>query len=195
MTDKAGTKVRTRDPERKEKILDAAVTLVAKKGYHAVSLAEIGAEAGIVGSGIYRHFENKAAILVELFERVIDHLLSEQEAAADSDEDLRKVFAKLIADQVEFVVGSRDIAVVYHHEISNLPEADRRRLRRKQRVYLEGWVHLLQELRDGMDDATARTIVHAAIGAIQSTLFHNVGLPDDRMRAVLTNAATAVLRS
>lgn len=195
MTDKAGTKVRTRDPERKEKILDAAVTLLAKKGYHAVSLAEIGAEAGIVGSGIYRHFENKAAILVELFERVIDHLLSEQEAAADSDEDLRKVFAKLIADQVDFVVGSRDIAVVYHHEISNLPEADRRRLRRKQRVYLEGWVHLLQELRDGMDDATARTIVHAAIGAIQSTLFHNVGLPDDRMRAVLTNAATAVLRS
>jgi hypothetical protein len=36
-------------------------------------------------------------------------------------------------------------------------------------------------------------LVHAAIGAIQSTLFHNSGLADDRLRGLLTDAAWAVL--
>ncbi|MDT7736680.1 MAG: hypothetical protein QOK09_49, partial [Mycobacterium sp.] len=31
----------------------AAADLVARKGFHAVSVAEIGAAAGITGSGVY----------------------------------------------------------------------------------------------------------------------------------------------
>jgi hypothetical protein len=85
------------------------------------------------------------------------------------------------------------LAQVYHNEINNLPEEDRRRLRRKQRLYLEEWVHLLDELRDDLGDTECRAVVHAAIGAIQSSLFHTVGLPDDRLRALLTGAARAVL--
>ena len=42
-------RTRTRDPERKERILAAAADLIAQKGYHAVSIAEIGAAAGITG--------------------------------------------------------------------------------------------------------------------------------------------------
>jgi AcrR family transcriptional regulator len=42
---------RARDPERREKILRAAAELFAGRGYHAVSVADIGAAAGIVGSG------------------------------------------------------------------------------------------------------------------------------------------------
>lgn len=186
---------RTRDPARGEKILDAAAGLMAERGFHAVSLADIGAAAGIVGSGVYRHFAGKAAILVELFERVIDQLLADQQAIVESETDLRVAFEKLIEGQVEFVVGQRAIAQIYHNEIANLPDPDRRRLRRKQRIYLEGWVHLLEEQRSDLDDASARSLVHAAIGAIQSTLFHNVGLPDDRMRVLLAQAARAVLLS
>ena len=48
---------RRRDPARKDRILAAAADLVARRGYHAVGMADIGAEAGIVGSGIYRHFD------------------------------------------------------------------------------------------------------------------------------------------
>jgi AcrR family transcriptional regulator len=64
--------VRTRDPARKERILAAAADLVASSGYHAVSMADIGAAAGITGSGIYRHFASKSALLVALFDQAID---------------------------------------------------------------------------------------------------------------------------
>jgi AcrR family transcriptional regulator len=54
---------------------------VARKGFHAVSISEIGAAAGITGSGVYRHFDSKSAVLVALFDRAIDDLLREDAAA------------------------------------------------------------------------------------------------------------------
>jgi AcrR family transcriptional regulator len=185
--------IRTRDPARKEKILEAAAELVSRSGFHAVSMADIGLEAGITGSAIYRHFGSKSAILVALFDRVIDNLLQEEKRTLEESSDLEVALNSLIKGQVEFVVRDRAIAQVYHNEIRNLPDNDQVRLRRKQRLYVEEWVHLLREVRNGLDDVTARTLAHAAIGAIQSTLFHNVGLPEDRLREILTTAASAVL--
>jgi AcrR family transcriptional regulator len=158
-------------------------------------MSEIGAEAGVTGAAIYRHFDSKSAVLVALFDQVIDRLLAQAQEIARADADPADALSRLIAGQVEFVVAERELAQVYYHEIHNLPEADRRRLRRKQRLYLEEWVHLLTELREDLPDTEARGVVHAAIGAIQSALFHNSGLPDDRLRRLLAASAEAVLRS
>jgi AcrR family transcriptional regulator len=185
--------VRTRDPERKTRILAAAADLVARKGFHAVSIAEIGSAAGITGSGVYRHFDSKSAVLVALFDRVIDDLLRDEQHILDGTTDLGRALDLLIAGQVEFVVGDRELAQVYYNEINNLPEEDRRRLRRKQRLYLEEWVHLVNEQRAELSDTDARAVVHAVIGAIQSPLFHNTGLHEDRLRVLLTEAARAIL--
>jgi AcrR family transcriptional regulator len=183
---------RIRDPARKEKILDAAAGLLAENGYHAVSMAEIGERAGIVGSGIYRHFGSKAAILVELFERVIDDLLEQGRSAVEGTTDLAKALDELVKGQVEFVVFKRHLAQIYHNEISNLPREDQVRLRRKQRQYLEEWVHVVGELKHTGEPET-RTRVYVAIGAIQSVLFHPVALTTDELVAMLNQSARAIL--
>jgi AcrR family transcriptional regulator len=187
------TRVRTRDPDRRNRILVAAADLVARKGFHAVSIAEIGAAAGITGSGVYRHFDRKSAVLVALFDQIIDDLLRDEHEILASGADLSAALDRLIAGQVEFVVGDRELAQVYYSEINNLPAEDRRRLRRKQRLYLEEWVHLISELRGDLSDGDARTVVHAVIGAIQSPLFHNTGLVEDRLRELLAEAARAIV--
>lgn len=158
-----------------------------------MSIAEIGAAAGITGSGIYRHFDSKSAVLVALFDRVIDGLLREEQKILETTSDLRLALDLLVAGQVDFVVTDRELAQVYYSEINNLPEQDSRRLRRKQRLYLEEWVHLVSELREELSDTEARAVVHAAIGAIQSPLFHNTGLVEDRLRELLIESARAVL--
>ncbi len=180
---------RIRDPARKEKILEAAAALIARGGYHSVSMADIGAEAGITGSGIYRHFDSKAAILVAIFDRVIDELLTDERRIVDTQPDTGRALDLLIAGQIEFVVGSRAIAQVYHREIANLPAEDRGRLRRKQREYVEDWVRVVKELRPALDDEYVRTLVHAAISGIQSSLFHRVGLPEEQLRPLLADVA------
>jgi AcrR family transcriptional regulator len=185
---------RTRDPARKQRILDAAADLMARYGFSSVSMEDIGGAVGITASAIYRHYDSKIAVLTAMFDRVIDQLLSEgQRFAGHPDAEPLDALRQLVDGQIAFVVDDRDIAQVYYREIANLPEADRRRLRRKQRLYLEDWVHLLTELRPGLDDSAARTIVHCAIGAIQSTLQHSAGLPDDRLRDLLRRSALAVL--
>jgi AcrR family transcriptional regulator len=186
--------VRTRDPRRRDKILEAAADLISSRGFHAVSMADIGAEAGITGSGIYRHFESKASILVALFDEIIDDLITEQASVLGGMGTAREFLGGLVERQVDFVVGKRELARVYYNEILHLPETDRVRLRRKQRMYVEEWVHLICEVDPDLSDSRARSIVQAAIGAIQSCLFYRVGLSPVDLTDVLTTAAHQVLR-
>jgi AcrR family transcriptional regulator len=181
----AATRPRVRDPDRKQRILSAAAALGARRGFHAISLADIGAEAGIVGSGIYRHFGSKTAILVALLDQVMDRIANggaEIIAAGGSD---GFVLSQLVRDQIAVAIEDREILAVYHREAHTLPEEDRRRLRRRQRHYIEDWVHLLAPLRTDLADGELRLAVHAAIGAIQSTLFFRSGLPRDQLAARL----------
>ncbi|WP_370329398.1 helix-turn-helix domain-containing protein, partial [Mycolicibacterium hippocampi] len=55
--------------ERRERILASAAELIAERGYHAVSMADIGIASGVVGPAIYRHFDSKGDLLAALFER------------------------------------------------------------------------------------------------------------------------------
>jgi AcrR family transcriptional regulator len=185
--------VRVRDPGRRDKILQAAVELIARRGYHAVSLADIGAAAGIVGSGIYRHFASKSAILVALLDQVMARLMDNAASVVASGMDDTQVLAALVADQVAFAVHDRYLVRLYQREVHTLPEADRRRLRRLQRHYVEEWVHVLAGLRPELTDGQARAIVHASIGAIQSGASYNSGLPPDQQQALLGGIAQACL--
>ena len=185
--------VRTRDPARKERILSAAADLVARRGYHAVGMADIGAAAGVTGAAIYRHFESKSAVLVALFDRVIDQLLDNAGRIVEEARDVRAALTLLVRDQVRFAIEDREVPVVYMNEINNLPDEDRRRLRRKQRLYLEEWVHVLRELRPELTDTETRAIVHAAIGVIQSVLHYRSDLPKKRLAELITSTAHAAL--
>jgi AcrR family transcriptional regulator len=185
---------RTRDPARKERILSAAADLVARNGFSAVSMEDIGDAVGITASAIYRHYDSKSAVLVAMLDRVVDKLLADGQAiAAAGLADPRDALARLVGGYIDFVLGDRDAAQVYFREIAQVPPEDRRRLRRNQRLYVEEWVLLLTELRPGLDDPEARALVHAAIGVVQSTLWYSAGLPDGRLRVLLREAALRVL--
>ena len=184
---------RTRDPDRRDRILRAAASLLAERGYHAVSMADIGGAAGIVGSGVYRHFESKSAVLLALLEEVMERLLASAADAVGSGRPDREVLAELVRGQVSFAVDEGQLVRLYQREVHTLPEADQRRLRRMQRHYLEEWVHTLRELRPELVDAGARARVHAAIGAIQSAVTWNAGLPRAELGALLTECAERCL--
>ena len=184
---------RRRDPERKDRILEASAELIADRGYTAVGMADIGAAAGIVGSGIYRHFPSKAAILAALLGKVMDSLEAAAGGIAAAYCDDREALTALVRTHVRVTIADRPLMSVYHGETHNLAEDDLRRLRRMQRRYIEEWVSVVAPLRADLADAEVRLIVHAAIGTIQSILFHNSGLPPQRLAELLHTAAHACL--
>lgn len=186
-------KQRVRDPERKARILAAAARLGARRGFHAISMADIGAEAGIVGSGVYRHFDSKTAILVAMLDQVLDRLTDRAGEILQAAGGDGWMLSELVRDHIEVTLGQRDVFTVYHFELHTLPDADRRRLRRRQRHYIEDWVHLLAPLRPDLADTELRLAVHAAISAIQSTLFFHSGLPAERLTELLERMAHGCL--
>jgi AcrR family transcriptional regulator len=184
---------RRRDPDRRQRILAAAAELVAERGYHDVGMSDIGAAAGIVGSGIYRHFDGKSAVLVALFDRVIDDLTRAAAEILARGLEPAQTLRELIAAHVRITLEDRMLMRVYHNEIASLPADDNRRLRRKQRIYIEEWVHVLDVLRPEVDDAVLRALVHAGIGAVHSTLFYSSGLPAARLAKLMAAAAEATM--
>lgn len=186
-------RVRIRDPARKQRIVAAAADLVARRGYSAVGMADIGAAAGVTASAIYRHFHSKSAVLAAVFDGVADRLLSNAARIVERSPDESAALSALIDDQVLIALGDRDLLQVYMREINSLPAEDRRRLRRKKRLYLEEWVHLVCELRPDLSDPEVRALVHAANGTIQSALNYESTVPVDRLTELLADAAHAVL--
>jgi AcrR family transcriptional regulator len=189
----AATRSRTRDPDRRQRILASAAALGARRGFHAISMSDIGSDAGIVGSGIYRHFDNKTSILVSMLDQVMARLADRAAQIVASSDSPWQILAELIRDHIAIAIEDRDVLAVYHMEAHTLPEDDLRRLRRSQRHYIEEWVHQLAPLRPDLADAELRLAVHAAIGAIQSTLFFRSGLANERLAELLQVMAHACL--
>jgi AcrR family transcriptional regulator len=182
-----------RDPERKKRILDAAADLIAKHGFLGVNLNDIGAAAGIVSTGIYRHFDSKAAILVGLFDRVVDRLIRDAEAALRASEDPAMTLGTLVRGQVQFTIEERQLCQVYLQEARNLPEGDQRTLRWKQRHYIDLWQDVLGAIRPELSQPQRQLLVHAAISGMHSVLRFHSPLPEDQLAASMESIARHTL--
>ena len=55
--------VKRRPKDRKKQILEQAVRLFIERGFHSVKLEEIAEAAGVTARALYRHYENKQALL------------------------------------------------------------------------------------------------------------------------------------
>jgi AcrR family transcriptional regulator len=62
--------------ERRVAILDSALTVFARRGYHASSIDDIAREAGVSKALIYEHFTSKQDLYAELLEQHAGQLFS-----------------------------------------------------------------------------------------------------------------------
>jgi AcrR family transcriptional regulator len=183
--------------DRRSKLIAAAERLIAERGYLAVRLEDIGAAAGVSGPAIYRHFPNKEALLVELLVGVSTRLLSGAQAVVSEASDVDMTFDGLVDFHLEFSLGEPDLIRIQDRDLAHLPERAKRQVRKAQRQYVEIWVDLLRR-RDGVDEADARVMAHAAFGLLNSTPYSlkALGTKDtdaSRSREVLRAMTVAAL--
>jgi AcrR family transcriptional regulator len=84
-------------PRRREQILATAAELFASRGFHGVSVADLGAACGISGPALYGHFPSKDAMLAEMLVDISEELLrvarERSDAAADPEAAVRALVA------------------------------------------------------------------------------------------------------
>src|SRR5271165_3216928 len=62
--------------DKRDRILDAAVRVFARKGFYLTRVSEVAKAAGVADGTIYLYFKSKDDLLVSLFESRIDLLLA-----------------------------------------------------------------------------------------------------------------------
>jgi len=177
---------------RRDQILETAAELFAARGYHGVSVADLGAACGISGPALYKHFESKQAMLAEMLVSISEELLRVGQERVGAAGDASAALRALIDWHVAFALRHRPLIVVQDRDWESLPTDARERVRSLQREYVDLWAAQLRLLDPELDLATARAMAHAAFGLINSTP-HSGLLPDDQMRAVLTRMAEGAL--
>ncbi|MPZ25330.1 MAG: TetR family transcriptional regulator [Micromonosporaceae bacterium] len=183
-----------RRSSRREQILGIAVRLFAERGYHGVSMDDIGSAAGVTGPALYHHFAGKESMLVAALTPVSQRLLAGgEQRVAGSAGDSRATLESLVAFHVEFALTNPAVIALHLHELDRLPEEPRREIRRLQRQYVEVWVNVLEAVRPELSGEDARVLAHAAFGLMNSTPF--IGGDGDRPRraALLRASALAAL--
>jgi AcrR family transcriptional regulator len=74
---------------RREQILDAATTIFAAKGFHSATIRDIARAAKVADGTIYNYFDNKAALLLGILDRLNETERRGDDLARSLDMDLR----------------------------------------------------------------------------------------------------------
>jgi AcrR family transcriptional regulator len=179
---------------RRDEILTIAVALFATRGYHGVSMDDIGSAAGVTGPALYHHFAGKEAMLSAALIPVSEGLRAGGRARVESAEGDEAALEALVDFHVEFALEHPAVISVHLNELDRLPDEPRRMIRRLQREYVEEWVDVLTRLRPELAPDEARVCAHAAFGLMNSTPFLRSPLPRGRVSALLRDMALAALR-
>ena len=177
---------------RREQILATAAEMFARKGFHGVSIAELGAACGFSGPALYRHFPSKDAVLAEMLVEISEELLREGRRRVADASDPAESLRALVAWHVDFAVRHRALIVVQDRDWSSLPHEARERVRGLQRRYVRLWADQLRAVRPGLSLNEAQAEVHATFGLVNSTP-HSSLLPEPQMRDLLQVMAVRAL--
>ncbi len=183
--------------DRRSALIREASRLFAERGFAGVTLEDIGAAVGVSGPAVYRHFASKQALLAAILVGVSERLRSGGRAVADRAADPAGTLEDLIRFHVAFALDDADVIRVQDRDLESLADADRHRVRRLQREYVEVWVGVLRGIHPDRSDADLRVRAHAVFGLINSTPHSVRGLrvapSEDTVRGILQQQARAAL--
>jgi AcrR family transcriptional regulator len=166
------TDTTTRDERaspRKTQLLAAAARLFAERGFHGVTIEDLGTAAGISGPAVYKHFASKDAVLSEMLVGISEFLLRGARTEVASALAPGDALERLLDFHSDFALTSPDLIRVQDRDLANLSAVEARRVRSLQRSYVEVWVGVLREGDTSLSEAEARTMAHGLFGLLNST--------------------------
>ena len=125
----------TRPALTRDVVLDAALTLFARRGYHGTALSEIAETLQVRTPSLYNHMDSKHDLLRSIVDRTTAGVLADFHAVVDSDdppvEQLRKA-AEIYAHRH---ATHRREALVVNRDTGSLEEPARSELQARRREH------------------------------------------------------------
>jgi AcrR family transcriptional regulator len=164
--------------ERKRQLLGHAKHLFVTQGYHATTTEKIAQAAGVTEPVLYRHFDNKKALFLEVLEEVRAATLQRWHTETSS---LTDPLAKLHAIADMYLGSTRAHAVEFRIMHRTLVETDDEEIVTLLRsFYLDSEVLLARIIAEGQQTGVFRRSLDPRVGAwelIRTALGYTLTLP------------------
>ena len=161
------------DPEKRKRILAAAVILFGQKGFHEARIAEIAARAGVAEGTVYLYVRNKEDLLGAVFDDTMDEVLAKGREIAASNEPAPERLVRMLDIHLSFLAADRSLASVFQIELRR----SARLVERFSRSKLVGYFRMLEGvIRGGIargefrSDLVPRLAVRILFGAADEIL-------------------------
>lgn len=147
-------------------IREAAIELIARFGYEAMSMRQLAAEVGVQPAAIYRYFPTKQDLLFSLMREHMEALLESRGATRPAADDPVRRLAAFVRNHIAFHVERRHSTHVNNMELRALSPEKLTAILRLRGAYEK---ELRQILRDGAEQGvfTVGDVALTAMGIIQ----------------------------
>ncbi len=106
-----------KDIKKRERILKAATTVIAQKGYHGTKIADVAKLAGVADGTIYLYFKNKDEILLTILSEALGKLNKKLASQLESLSETETKIKKIIEHHFEFIAQNDSLAQVFQIEL------------------------------------------------------------------------------
>ncbi len=167
---------------QRERLLEAAVRVVASKGYRATTVADLTREAGISRTTFYEMFDDKEACVLAAYDSAVDALIKRIAVAFETEEGWPRRACAGLAALLEALAEEPELARLALVDVGSAGPAAQRRYR----AALQRLTPFFEEGRDyapggrGLPANTSRMAIGAVAGLISDELVAGRGdkLPD-----------------
>jgi TetR/AcrR family fatty acid metabolism transcriptional regulator len=103
--------------DKYQRILDAAVSVFAQKGFHAARISDVADRASVADGTIYLYFRNKEELLMTAINAAFDAFMSRARTELDAVASPSAKLRRLAHLHLEALGSNRDLAVVFQMEL------------------------------------------------------------------------------
>ena len=153
--------------DKRRQLLDAAVRVFARKGFHASRVGDIAEEAGVAHGLLYHYFKSKDQVLEAVFQENWSLLVARIESVEKTDEPAADQLRHISAIVLRTWLHLPDVVRVVVQEFGRSPELGERvgeltlPIEAIERVIARGIER--GEFRRDVDPVFAATVVYGAI--------------------------------
>jgi AcrR family transcriptional regulator len=181
----------------KDRILNAAVDVFARKGYHGAGVEDIVAASGTSKGAFYHYFESKQAIFLTLMDGLADVIEHGVESAISAEHGAMAKVEAALRVVVETAAEQRDLAKILLVEAVGLgPEFEEKRLAIHRRFAGVIQRHLDRAVAEGsIPRQDTALVARAWFGALNEIIAQWLLSGEEPLRADLPALRTLLLQS
>ena len=178
---------------RRAQLIAVAAELFLQHSYDAVTVEMIAARAGITGPGLYRHFQNKQALLIAVLEEPTQIVHGIAKRIAETTTEPKAAIVAMVESHIRLILKGPPSTLIFTKNEHALPEHDHRRIRREMALYAEEWVSVVMPLRPDLSEPEARLLTQGVFSMLNTAATLKKGLDEASIVSIMRQAALHAL--